>query len=124
MRLHEHADLRVLHLDPDGPVIAAPSDGSQLVGDVLGHGADMVVVPVSRLDPEFFRLRSGLAGEILQKLVNYRIRVAVLGDITDHLQESDALRAFVGESNRGTQAWFVPDEAALAERLGPAVEAS
>ena len=121
MRIDQHGDLRVLSLDTDGPPIATPADGAQLVGDAWAHDAQMVVVPASRLDPEFFRLRSGLAGEILQKLVNYRIRLVVLGDIAAYVDASDALRDLVRESNEGSQAWFVPDEDALAARLSSAI---
>lgn len=55
----------------------------------------MIAVPVARFDPEFFRLRSGLAGEITQKFVNYRSKLAVIGDISEKAAESVALRDFV-----------------------------
>ncbi|WP_370616934.1 DUF4180 domain-containing protein [Mumia sp. Pv 4-285] len=121
MRIDEHRGQRVLRLDPEGPAI---TDAGDVIGDVWAHEAQMVVVPAARLDPEFFRLRSGVAGEFLQKLVNYRIRLAVVGDITAYVEASDALRDLVRESNAGTQAWFFADEAALGARLGPVVDAS
>ena len=66
-----------------------------------------------------FDLRSGVAGEIAQKFVNYRLKLAIVGDLIDHLARSEALRAFVRESNRGRQLWFVETPAELAERLQP-----
>ncbi|MET0865551.1 MAG: DUF4180 domain-containing protein, partial [Nakamurella sp.] len=62
-------------------------------------------------------LSSGLAGAVLQKLVNYRMQVAIMGDISAHLTGSAALRAFVVESNRGSQVWFVDDLDQLTGRL-------
>ena len=117
MLIDDGSDIRVFRLEADGEPISTPDDASDLVGAAWSHQANLVVVPVERLDPEFFRLSTGIAGEIVQKLVNYRLRLAVVGDITDHLAESNALRDFVWESNRGDQIWFVDDEAALREKL-------
>jgi len=58
-----------------------------------------------------------VAGEILQKLINYRFRVAILGDVSAAVAGSAALRDFVVESNRGEMVWFLPDLAALEARL-------
>ena len=117
MRIDDSTGIRVLHLETEGEPISTPDDASDLVGTAWSHSANMVAVPVERLDPEFFRLRSGIAGEITQKFVNYRLRLAVVGDIAEHVEASDALRDFVWESNVGEQIWFVDDETALAEKL-------
>jgi len=117
MRIDESGGVRVLHLDAEGPTISSSADAADLVGLVWGENVGMIAIPVARLDPEFFRLRSLLAGDIVQKLVNYRLNLAVVGDITAFVAASDALRDFVWESNRGTHVWFVPDEAALVEKL-------
>jgi len=114
---NDDSDIRVLHLEAEGDPISTPDDASDLIGSAWSHHADLIAVPVARLDPEFFRLSTGIAGEITQKVVNYRLRLAVLGDISEHLAESDALRDFVWESNRGDHVWFVEDEAALQEKL-------
>jgi hypothetical protein len=49
--------------------------------------------------------------------VNYRLRLAVLGDISRHVAESTALRDFVYESNQGNQLWFLGGVEELDERL-------
>ncbi len=118
MRVEEGNGVRVLHVPADGPTISSSDDAAELIGDAWAHEATLVAIPVGRLDPEFFRLRSRVAGEITQKLVNYRLRLAVVGDITEHVAASDALRDFVWESNRGEQIWFVDSDEALIERLG------
>lgn len=50
------------------------------VPDVVGaaYGLDGLILTETDLSPEFFRLRSGLAGEAFQKFTNYRIRVALV----------------------------------------------
>ena len=113
----DESDIRVLHLEADGDPISTPDDASDLVGAAWSHQANLITVPVERLDPEFFRLSTGIAGEITQKLVNYRLRLAVVGDISEHVAESNALGDFVWESNHGNQIWFMADEQALAEKL-------
>jgi hypothetical protein len=117
MRIDDSSGIRVLHLDGEGDPISTPDDASDLVGSAWSHQANLIAVPVERLDPEFFDLRSGVAGEIAQKLVNYRLRLAVVGDISEHVAASGALRDFVWESNRGEHIWFVEDDAALDAKL-------
>ena len=69
------------------------------------------------LDPAFFTLSSGVAGEFVQKFVQYGQRLAVVGDISELVSQSDALRDFVGECNRGRAVWFVADADELVRRL-------
>lgn len=92
-------------------------DASDLVGEALSGSASWVLLPVERLDPEFFRLASGLLGAVLQKLVNYRLRVAIVGDISAQVAQSKALADFVRESERGRTVAFVPDQATLERRI-------
>ncbi|MFI6230355.1 DUF4180 domain-containing protein [Micromonospora echinospora] len=114
--VQERAGVRVLVCDPDGPPVATVQDALDLVGAAF-LGAQAVAVPASRLDDEFFSLGSRFAGEVMQKFVNYRLRLVVLGDISRHLAASSALRALVHESNRADHVWFLPDLEALDARL-------
>ena len=77
----------------------------------------MVAIPIERLGAEFFNLRNGVAGEVLQKFVTYRLRVAIVGDIAPFSDASKALHDFVVECNRGSTVWFVHDLEELKERL-------
>ena len=113
------AGTRVLVLG-SGPQLAAVDRFLDLVGDGLAAGAHWVVVPSDRLAPEFFRLRSGLAGEVLQKFVQYRLGLAVVGDLTEQVAPGGAFADLVRESNQGPHAWFLPDLASVTDRLGPA----
>ncbi|MEW2381429.1 DUF4180 domain-containing protein [Micromonospora sp. NPDC047707] len=114
--IQERAGVPVLVVDPAGPVIATEQDALDLIGSAF-LGAQVVAVPASRLDASFFSLGTRFAGEIMQKFVNYRLRLAIVGDISAYLAESSALRALVHESNQGGHVWFVPDLDALDERL-------
>ncbi|MGR6319600.1 DUF4180 domain-containing protein [Micromonospora soli] len=115
-RIQQRAGVPVLVCDPAGPPIASERDALDLIGAAF-LGARAVAVPADRLDPSFFSLGTRFAGEVMQKFVNYRLRLVVVGDISRHLAASAALRALVAESNRHDHVWFVPDLAALDERL-------
>jgi len=96
--------------------VATVQDALDLIGAAFA-GAEVVAVPADRLEESFFSLSTRLAGEIMQKFVNYRLRLAIIGDISHHLETSTALRALVRESNRSDHIWFLPDLAALDARL-------
>jgi hypothetical protein len=118
-----HDELRRLH---GVPVLVCAAEGGPLRDDrdavdliAQAHPAEWVAVPVDRLTPEFFRLRTGVAGAIVQKFVQYRTGLAVVGDVTAHLAAGDAFRDWVRETNRGRHTWFVADLAELEQRLTP-----
>jgi hypothetical protein len=104
----EHGGRPVLVCAAEGPVIAVPQDAMDLIATTFGR-TTTVALPAGRLDDRFYDLRTGLAGEVMQKFVNYRVRLVVLGDISTHTAGSDALRDLVRESNRGDHIWFVAD---------------
>jgi hypothetical protein len=117
-------ELRHLH---GVPVLVCAAEGSPLHDDQdavdliaqaqFGHGAEWVAVPVDRLTSEFFQLRTGVAGAIVQKFVDYRTGLAVVGDVAAHLAASDAFQDWVRETNRGRHIWFVTGLAELEQRL-------
>lgn len=102
---------------PDGPPLAGVADFTDVIAEMFSSGAVLAAIPAARLTPDFLRLSSGLAGEVLQKFVNYGLRVAVLGDVSEALAASAPLRDFVRESNRGSQVWFLADLPELEGRL-------
>jgi uncharacterized protein DUF4180 len=110
-------DVCVFHVGASGPAVRTGGDALGLIYEECAQNAEWIAVPVTRLDPVFFDLRTGVAGELVQKFVNYGRRLAVVGDIRAYLDVSGALCDFVGESNRGRHVWFVADEAELEARL-------
>jgi hypothetical protein len=111
------ADQPALVLAQAGPLLRSEDDARDVIQKTFGTGIELAVVPVERLDPDFFVLRTGVAGVFVQKLVQYRLRLAVVGDISAQVAASDALRDWVREVNRGRDILFVPDLAALEARL-------
>ena len=109
----DRPDPAVLVLDR----IPGRGEASDLIGAALEAGARWVALKAAGLPPGFLVLSTGQAGEFAQKCVNYRIGLAILGDIGPALATSSALRDWVRECNRGDHVWFLNDEAELAARL-------
>ncbi|GAU80483.1 hypothetical protein BIWAKO_00369 [Bosea sp. BIWAKO-01] len=111
---------RVLICAEDGPLLASERDIGDFLGAAWAAEAGLVVIPVARLSEDFFKLSTRLAGEVAQKFVNYRMQLAIIGDISRWSAESKALRDFVHEANQGHALWFLHDMNALEQRLAPA----
>ena len=71
-------------------------------------GTKNIVIDKRLVAEEFFILSSGLAGEILQKYVNYEGRIAIYGDYSYYT--SKPLKDFIYESNKGKDVFFVATE--------------
>jgi hypothetical protein len=110
----------VFLFDAAGGPVRTDRDAADLLGDAMGAGAAWAAVPAARLGEDFFRLETRIAGEVIQKFVNYRIGLAVVGDIAEAVTRSTALRDFVYESNRGRHVWFVADLEELDAKLAQA----
>ena len=65
---------------------------------------------------DFFILSKGLAGEILQKFINYQIKFAIIGDYSKYT--SKPLKDFIYESNKGKDIFFVSNETEAIKMLG------
>ena len=71
-------------------------------------GTKNIVIDKKLIKEDFFILSSGLAGEILQKYINYGGRIAIYGDYSHYT--SKPLHDFIYESNKGDDVFFVATE--------------
>lgn len=78
-------------------------------------GTKNIIIGKKLVTDEFFVLSTGLAGEILQKYINYGGRIAIYGDYSHYT--SKPLKDFIYESNKGKDVFFVSDEEQAAEML-------
>lgn len=74
-----------------------------------------IVVDKKLITEDFFILSKGLAGEILQKYVNYGGRIAIYGDYSHYT--SKPLKDFIYESNKGKDVFFVATRDEAVEML-------
>ena len=68
-------------------------------------GTENIIIDKKLIIEDFFILSKGLAGEILQKYVNYGGRIAIFGDYSHYT--SKPLKDFMYESNNGKDVFFV-----------------
>src|SRR5262245_61692746 len=109
LTVSQRRGVTVLTYPADGPTVANDRDAVDLIAQSYEHQPDLVVIPAERFGDDFFTLSTRIAGEIVQKFVNYGLRLAIIGDLSRHLAASSALRDYVAETNRGRQVWFVAD---------------
>ncbi|MGD1107123.1 MAG: DUF4180 domain-containing protein [Terracidiphilus sp.] len=109
--------VRIFECPSNGPAVQSEQDALGILGEAMAQQAEMVMLPVDRLSPSFFELRTGLAGAIAQKFVTYGMRLAIIGAISPVALESPALQAFINESNRGERIWFLDHAGDLGRRL-------
>lgn len=64
--------------------------------------------------PAFFDLSARIAGEVLQKFVNYRMRLAIVGDFA---KAGRPQKDFMFESNCGRHVFFAASEGEAVEKL-------
>lgn len=113
---HTRNGVAIVEVVSDEVLIRTPQDGLDLLMSATYGGPACVVLRRAQLADAFFDLRTGLAGEVAQKAVNYGLRLAVTGAFDD--VPSEAFQAFVREANRGRQLAFVPTLDAALERFG------
>lgn len=78
-------------------------------------GAAKIVIDKNAVAEDFFILSTGLAGEILQKFINYHIKAAIWGDYSRYT--SKPLKDFIHESNHGKDFFFVETQEEAVKRL-------
>ncbi|MNY07796.1 hypothetical protein D3C86_1406150 [compost metagenome] len=79
-------------------------NGADLLQVLMDSPSDTVALKAADLDAQFFDLRTGVAGDMLQKVSNYKMRLIILGDFT--AVTSQSLRDFIWESNKRGQVVF------------------
>lgn len=89
----------------DTPVITDAQSALDLLMSVnYDTGTTNIILAKELIAEDFFILSTGLAGEILQKYINYGGRLAVYGDYSRY--KSKPLRDFIYESNNGRDVFF------------------
>lgn len=78
-------------------------------------GTDYIVIKKSLIAEDFFILSTGLAGEILQKYVNYGGKLAIYGDFSRYT--SKPLKDFIYESNKGKDVFFVSTKEEAVDKI-------
>ena len=107
---------RLLEGAPGQPLMGAVADVREVIEACFAEAIYAVLLYPEQLPPQFFDLSSGQAGEILQRLRNYDIRLAIVG--TPELRLSSRFGELLADELRGpyfrlfdeqgpAQAWLI-----------------
>jgi hypothetical protein len=86
-------------------IISCTQDAVDLLGEAGSENCNKIILYEGNLHENFFKLSTGLAGDILQKFSNYRFKLAIIGDFSKY--QSKSLQDFIRESNKGNSLFFV-----------------
>jgi sugar phosphate isomerase/epimerase len=95
----------VAEILPESEIINSAEDILDIMAEAGYNGCTGLIIHANTLNRDFFDLKTKLAGEILQKFSNYRMKLAIIGDFSD--VKSKSLRDFIRESNNMGTIYFV-----------------
>ena len=113
-------------IDYNNKTVAIVSSDNKVITDVdsaldllmsanYEAGTKHIVVDKKLITEDFFILSSGLAGEFLQKYINYGGKIAIYGDFSHYT--SKPLKDFIFESNKGKDVFFVATKEEAVQKL-------
>lgn len=118
--------MRIEKIEENGRIIAHIVSDKKEITDV-GSALDLmmsakyeantsdILISKDLICEDFFILSRGLAGEILQKFINYHVRVAIYGDYSRYT--SKPLKDFIYESNKGHDVFFASTKEEAIQKL-------
>lgn len=103
-------------VNSEEPIIIDGQSALDLIGTVgFEAGCEVMVLKKESISEDFFNLKTNLAGEVLQKFINYHMKIAIVGDFS--VYQSKSLKDFMYESNKGKTMFFVSTEKEAVEKL-------
>ena len=119
IQFRQYAEQKVALIDSEELLITDVQSALDLLMSVKYEtGCQRIALNKHAFCDEFFVLSTCLAGEILQKFINYEMKLAIYGDFSGYT--SKPLQAFIRESNRGRDLFFVADQEEAVRKLSTA----
>lgn len=114
--IHREKGINVALLTGQQPMIASTQSALDLAMTLsYESNCNRIALEKALLHEDFFKLSTGLAGDILQRFVNYHFKLAIIGDFSSYT--SKPLQDFMYESNKGTSIFFVASREEAIDRL-------
>ena len=111
---NNNANIAIVHSD-DKIIFDTQSALDMIMTVKYETDATKIVIDKNLICDEFFVLSTGIAGEIIQKFINYNFKVAVYGDYSQYT--SKPLKDFIYESNNGNDLFFVASKEDAIQKL-------
>lgn len=105
MNLRLQENTKVAELENNDVVISVLQDAIDLLGNAYYLGAKTIIVKEKHFHERFFDLKTGFAGEVLQKFSNYGMKLQIVGDFKKY--KSKSIQDFIYESNKVGHISFV-----------------
>lgn len=116
IRIIEINNIRIAAVESEEAVITDGQSALDLAATIdYNHETQRVIIPKSAICEDFFKLSTGIAGEVAQKFVNYGFHVVIIGDFSGYT--SKPLHDYIYECNNGRNINFVATESEAIERL-------
>ena len=107
IKTHNIDNTKVAEIITDKVILRSTEDGLDLLGSLYYQGFDKIIIHEKNITPEFFDLKTKIAGEILQKFAQYQMPLIIVGDFSKY--KSKSLNDFIFESNKSQQINFIKD---------------
>jgi len=85
------------------------------LGNLYYKGFDKIILHEKNITPDFFDLKTKVAGDVLQKFTQYQMPLIIVGDFSKF--KSRSLNDFIFESNKGKQINFVRSQSEAIKAL-------
>ena len=107
IKTHNIDNTKVAEIITDKVILRSTENGLDLLGNLYYQGFDKIIIHKKNITPEFFDLKTKIAGEILQKFAQYQMPLIIVGDFSKY--KSKSLNDFIFESNKSQQINFIKD---------------
>ncbi len=114
--IHKIKNSEVVEILADHIIFSKAEEALSIMGDFYFQGFDHLIIHQKDITVDFFDLKNGLAGEILQKFSTYRMKLAIVGDFSKFTSKS--IVDFIYESNKGKQIIFMDSVGAALDIFG------
>ncbi len=109
-------DSNIAIIETDEMLLTDARSALDLITEIYyEYGCSKIILKKETISDDFFHLRTGLAGEILQKFINYQTKLAIIGEFESY--HSKSLHDFIYESNKGNSIFFLPTVEEAVTRL-------
>lgn len=102
---HHLQQYKIAEIVSDTIILSNLEDGLDLLGSIYFEDFNRMIIHEKNISPEFFDLKTKIAGDILQKFTQYQMPLIIIGDFSKY--NSKSLNDFILESNKGQQVNFV-----------------
>ncbi|HMP39707.1 MAG TPA: DUF4180 domain-containing protein [Roseiflexaceae bacterium] len=113
LQLVNEQGMRLLEGAPNAPLLSSPYDIDRIIEACFADHIEAVLLYTANLTPTFFDLSSGDAGVVLQKLQNYRIRLAIVAP-REHVRFSRRFSEMLADNQQGIMFGVFEDRSAAA----------